>query len=118
MSWQFYDDMKRHYAVNACGLDKAEKRYLTRLIAFLYTDKEYLWPEHSFFEAEPAGLVGAFCSAICNFLTLGRAEKNYRIRWLKFTEAGDFSVWPFFSRAEFNKAITNPRLLSGLDSEE
>lgn len=114
ISWRLYDDMKCHYAVNEHGIDKQEKRYVTRLIAFLYTDNEYQWPENSFREGELVGFFGA----ICNFIMLGRANKNSRIRWLEFTEAGDFSVWPFLSRAEFNKAIKNPRLLSGLDREE
>ena len=69
---------------------------------FLDSDREYLWPEDSFLQ---------IVNWPMNLLTLGWWERNKRKRWEQFLEAGDFTVWPFWSGAELESVIQKPRLL-------
>lgn len=110
MSWRLYSDHKRHYAKDEYYLGKEERREIVRWIAFLYSDREYLWPEYSFIQ---------ITDGFMNFLTFGLWGRWTNRKWEEFLEAGDFSVWPFSSKAELENAIKRPRLLTGFrhDSE-
>lgn len=104
MSWRLYSDHKQHYAKDEHSLTREVKREIARWIAFLYTDREYLWPEYSFIQ---------IVNWPMNLLTFGWWERWKKRRWEQFLEAGDFSIWPFCSKAELEEAIGSPRLLAG-----
>lgn len=104
MSWQLYDDMSTHKATGRHHLDKSARREISRWIVFLYSDREYVWPEYSFIQIFNWPL---------NLLTIGWWERMKRRKWQKFAESGDSSVWPFFCKQEFKQAIRHPKLLSG-----
>ncbi len=103
MAWQLYDDNKSHYAKGRHSLTKEQRRHVVRWIAFLYSDSEYLWPEHSLMQIINWPL---------NLLTFGWWERRKQRRWVEYQEAGDISVWPFTSKAELEEVRKAPRLLS------
>lgn len=78
----------------------AQQRDLARWIAFLQTGRDYRWPE------DPPG---ARPDPGLNVLTLGWWNWHARRRWKQFLAAGDYTVWPFISRAEYQHAISQPR---------
>lgn len=104
MSWRLYPDLEQHYAKDKHSLTKEGKREIARWIAFLYTDQEYLWPEYSFIQ---------IVNWPMDLLTFGWWERWKKRRWEEFLEAGDFSIWPFCSKAELEEAIRSPRLMAG-----
>ena len=104
MSWRLYSDLERHYATHEHALNKEAKRDIARWIVFLHSDLEYVWPNHQLIETQGGPL---------NALTLGWWDKRKKRIWDAFLEAGDFSVWPFCHRTEFEEAISHPRLLAG-----
>lgn len=103
MSWRLYDDLYQHKATGRHYLDKSAQREISRWIGFLYSDQEYIWPEYRFIQIFNWPL---------NLLTLGWWEKMKRRKWQRFAESGDSSVWPFFCRQDFKRAIRQPKLLS------
>jgi hypothetical protein len=48
-----------------------------------------------------------------NVLTLGWWEKNKERIFEQFKAAGDYSVWPFVTKEDFETALENPRYLVG-----
>jgi len=108
MSWQLYDDLYQHKATGCHHLGNSARREIARWIAFLYSDQEYIWPEYSFIQIFNWPL---------NLVTLGWWERMKRRKWQRFIESGDSSVWPFFCRHDFKRAITHPKLLSGASTQ-
>ena len=89
MSWQLYSDYTHQYAKGKHHLPKEVKREIARWIAFLYTDREYLWPEYSF---------NQIVNWPMNLVTFGWWERWKKRKWEEFLEAGDYSAWPFCSK--------------------
>jgi hypothetical protein len=104
MAWGLYDDTSQHKATGRHHLGKDARRKISRWIAFLYSDEEYLWPEYSFIQ---------IVNWPFNLLTFGWWEKMKRRKWQQFLESGDFTVWPFCSKEQLQKIIQKPTLLSG-----
>jgi len=105
-AWCLYDDLKAHFVENRLPPNSEARREVARWIVFLHSDVEYLWP------GSPGMLVNVFHSFI-NFLTFGRWWKRTIGRWEQQLGNGDYSVWPFSGRAEFEQAVKQPKLLAG-----
>lgn len=108
MAWQLYDDLRTHYVEGDLGRGSEGRKTIARWIAFLHSDREYLWPEYSFMQIVNWPL---------NLLTLGRWEKMKKKRWEQFLEAGDFEVWPFCAREELEAVLPQPKLLAGRSAQ-
>ena len=100
-AWGMYSDVRTHRLTGKNALTAETKEAVARCILFLHSDLPWEWPTRSFAE----GL--QFAAA--NICTLGlfglREERRYRA-------AGDFSVWPFFRRPDYEAALRAPRLLN------
>ena len=103
MAWNLYSDLEQHKAIGLHAIPKAGKQEIARWIAFLYSDKEYLWPEYSFIQ---------ITNPLMNILTFGWWGRMKKRRWEEFLEAGDFDVWPFCRRDELEEVTKCPKLLS------
>lgn len=99
--WCFYDDIRTHKLSGDDALSKEFKSEVARWLMFLYSDKEYIWPNIGTpgFRQTPSW----FC----------RTFKFARRRFERFRAAGDYSVWPFGCREDFEDARRQPVLLSG-----
>lgn len=58
MAWLLYDDTRNHRVDGALPRGSDDRTMIVRWIAFLYSNREYLWPEYSFlqifkFELQP-----------------------------------------------------------------
>lgn len=104
MAWALYSDMKTHYLDGKYRIHKEGRREIARWILYLYSNEEYAWLAYSFFQIYNWPL---------NLLTLGWWEKWKEAKLNRLKKAGDFDVWPFKSRASFESALNNPRLLAG-----
>ena len=104
MAWGMYSDVRTHYVGKHIPRHSDIRRIVARWIVFLHSDEEYLWPEYSFIR---------IINWPMNLLTFGWWERRKKKRWEEFLEAGDFSAWPFASRAKLKHALKRPKLLAG-----
>lgn len=103
MAWQLYDDTRQHRVDGRFPRSSDDRAMVVRWIAFLYSNREYLWPEYTFVQ---------IVNWPMNLATLGWWERMKRRKWEQFLEAGDFSAWPFCSRRELEEVRRAPRLLA------
>jgi hypothetical protein len=103
MAWRLYDDTRNHRIEGRLPRGSEGRRIVARWIAFLYTDREYFWPEYSFIQ---------IVNWPMNALTFGWWERMKRRRWEQFLEAGDFNVWPFCRPEELEAIRHHPKLLT------
>ena len=104
MAWSLYDDTKHHYATGRHAINSDGKRIVARLIVFLHSDREYLWPDYSFIQIINWPL---------NLLTLGWWERCKNVRRQEFEQAGDFAAWSFIAMTDLDEEAQKPRYLSG-----
>ncbi|MDO8287675.1 MAG: hypothetical protein Q7T44_00500 [Parvibaculum sp.] len=103
--WFTYSDLKNHTLSGKYSLDAEDAAIYERCILFLQSDKEYVWPELKGFL--PGGIGWLFL-----ILSLGVLLPLHR--WIKrrnkaaldhFRAAGDYEVWPFISKADYERAF-------------
>lgn len=103
-AWSLYDDLHKHYAKGPHKLSKEARDMVARWILFLHSDIDYTWPRYSFMQ---------IVNWPMNLLTFGHWEARKARRFQEFQTAGDFDVWPFARREDFEAALARPKLLSG-----
>jgi hypothetical protein len=103
-AWCLYDDNYQHRAVGKHFLERPARDEIGRWILFLHSDHEYTWPQFSFLQIVNWPL---------NLLTLGWWERRKQVRFDEFKAAGDFSVWPFVTRQDYDSALSHPKYLAG-----
>ena len=98
-AWFRYDDIRTHKLTGKWALMPQTRREVARWIVFLYCGQKYDWP---YVPRE---------GCLLNLLTLGvwwrRKERQLRL-------IGDWDLWPFMNRADYEEALRTPRLLAGL----
>ncbi len=94
--WPCYDDFHSH----PLQLTDGQRLDFKRCILFLHSDNEFDWPSKS-------GGVGDYLRGLANNLT------GQRFRLCAVEPEGDVSVWPFFRREDYCRALESPRLLRG-----
>jgi hypothetical protein len=100
--WPLYDDLHEHKLTGQYRLTPKGREHVARIILFLHSSLPYRWPLKTRF-----GGIGAWLVAV---LTLG----VYRpVRRAIRRSGGDESVWPFFTRAEYETALQQPPFLNG-----
>jgi hypothetical protein len=104
--WASYEDIGTHKLTGKNAVSYDLKQRIARWLLFLYSDCEYRWPEISDagFRDLPAD------SWFGNFI---RTIFGYEERSSAFLRCGDYDVWPFLAREEYENAIQNPILLNG-----
>jgi hypothetical protein len=102
-AWCLYDDNYKHRAIGKHYLPKPARDEIGRWILFLHSDLEYTWPEFSFIQ---------IVNWPINLLTFGWWERHKQKRFEEFRVAGDFAVWPFATRQDYEAALREPRYLA------
>jgi hypothetical protein len=104
--WATYEDIGTHKLTGENTVSYDLKQRIARWLVFLYSDSEYRWPKISnagFRDLQANSSFGKFIRTI-----FGYEEKS-----LAFMRCSDYTVWPFFTREEYEHAIKNPILLKG-----
>jgi hypothetical protein len=87
------------------ALTSAGRREVARWVLFLYSEVEYTWPtSYSFMQIH---------NALMSLLTFGWWERRKERAFAAFARLGDFDVWPFRTRADYQIAIRRPRFFAG-----
>lgn len=102
-AWCLYDDTYQHRAVGRFYLPRPARDEIGRWILFLHSDLEYTWPDFCFVQ---------IVNWLMNLLTFGWWERRKKERFDQFMTAGDFSVWPFVTRRDYEAVLKQPRYLA------
>jgi hypothetical protein len=102
--WSLYSDYWNYRLRGRNSLSAETMEAVARCVLFLQSGKEYEWPP------EPKrGLIGNFVA----MLSLGWVDTRKWHGWPEWRAAGEFDVWPFLRRADFDWARQHPRYLKG-----
>jgi hypothetical protein len=104
-AWLLYSDLHEHKLSGSNALSKSDRRIAARFILFLQSDLEYEWPPHPF-----SGGVGIILRLFSLVLSLGIIPYFVNKRW---KASGDFAVWPFMRRIDYEEVLNNPRFFRG-----
>jgi hypothetical protein len=100
--WPLYDDLVTHRLVGARALTREGRAWVARIVLFLRSAEPYRYPRPSRLTAIPVLLL--------SLVTMGWFGRVWlRHQW----RHGDQSVWPFYSREEYERALANPVYLNG-----
>lgn len=100
--WPLYDDLVEHKLVGHWALTHEGRTRVARIVLFLHSDLPYRYPRLTGIEQLPV--------VFLSLATLGWFGKYWRRRQWR---GSDDSVWPFFSRSEYEAALQHPAFLNG-----
>jgi hypothetical protein len=100
--WPLYDDLTTHRLKDKWALTAEGRAWVARIILFLRSGMPYRYPIATGLRAIPVMLL--------SLVTLGWFGKVWLRRQRR---GGDESVWPFYSRADYEAALRNPIYLAG-----
>jgi hypothetical protein len=99
-AWCLYSDQYEYRLVGEDRLSRKGRAEVLRWLLFLRSDCEYRWPPLRFINPALLSFGGCLLSAI----TLGIWPRLVGRRWFEqWSRAGEFAVWPFLSRVEFEQ---------------
>jgi len=101
-AWFLYSDLYQHRLSGSRALSNNDRRIVSRLILFLHSESEYEWTKHPC-----TGIV----RIILGLVSFGWIPKVFDNKW---KTQGDYDVYPFFRKSDFEVARANPRLLAGI----
>lgn len=103
-AWHLYSDLHEHKLTGHHAVTRKDKRQIARFIVFLHSDYEYKWPSHP---------CTGLSRLLATIISLGKIPEYSDRKW---QASGDFEVWPFMKRQEYEKAVREPKLLRGSNS--
>ena len=114
LCWGLYSDTRKHKLTNSDKLTDEALKIIARCILFLHSDEEYKWPYLS--NNNPL-LTFSLKDLILSILTLGHHYRNKReeqaISYYEWQKLGDYDVWPFFKKSEYEKQLKKQPFLNG-----
>lgn len=106
MAWRLYDDLHEHRMTGLHHIPRNGRREIARWILFLQSDRVYEWPRYNFVHTVNSPL---------NLITFGWWDRRRARCFAELQAAGDWDVWPFLRRDDFEDARSDPHLLVGGD---
>lgn len=100
--WPLYDDFVEHKLVGKWALTRDGRAWVARMVLFLRSGLPYRYPRITGIAQGPAVLL--------SLATLGWFGRFWRRRqW----HGSDESLWPFYSRSEYEAALKTRPFLNG-----
>lgn len=114
LCWGLYDDTRHHKLTKSDELTKDALKIIARCILFLHSNKEYEWP---YFNTKSPLLKFSLKDLILSVLTRGHHYRDLRDEqissYYEWQKAGDYDVWPFFRKDDFQGDLTKQPFLNG-----
>lgn len=101
-AWFLYGDLSQHKLTGSRALSESGRHTICRLILFLHSDLEYEWSKH---------LCTGFVRLFAGVISLGWVPEHFDKQW---QAQGEYDVYPFFRRSDYERANSHPRLLAGV----
>jgi hypothetical protein len=103
--WPLYDDLHEHKLTGRYRLTPEGRDHVARIILFLQSSLPYRWPLTTGWRGVPFLILAVLSFGIYRPLRRGIRDSG-----------GHESVWPFFSRAEYESALKHPPFLHATKS--
>ena len=100
--WPLYDDFIEHKLIGKWALSREGRTWVARIVLLLRSGLPYRYPRVTGFAQVPVLLL--------SLVTLGWFGRFLRRRLWR---GGDESIWPFYSRSEYETALQHPVFLNG-----
>lgn len=100
--WPLYDDFVEHKLIGKWALTREGRTWVARIVLFLRSGLPYRYPRVTGLALIPMALL--------SLVTLGWFGRFWRHRQWR---GGEQSVWPFYSRSEYEAALQHPVFLNG-----
>ena len=114
LCWGLYDDTRNHRLVGSDELTKDALKIIARCILFLHSDREYEWP---YFNTNNPLLRFSLKELVLSVLTLGhhyrKKREEHNISYFEWQKLGDYNVWPFFRKSDYEAQLEKRPFLSG-----
>jgi hypothetical protein len=104
-AWFLYSDWYEHKLTGSHALSKSDRQTVSQFILFLHSELEYEWPRHPLGEG-----IKAIARPLLYLLSFGLIPLYIDNKW---KTSGDFDVWPFIRRRDYEEALNNPKFLRG-----
>jgi hypothetical protein len=110
LCWGLYSDTHQHKLTGKHKLDAEALKVVARCILFLRSDLEYKWP---YFDVRPRFTLLDYLFAIFTFgYNLKPKMKEQEEFYLQWQELGDFDVWPFLGRVDYDAQLKKQPFLN------
>lgn len=116
MVWCLYDDTRNHYLKGTDSLSDFAIKEIARCILFLQSDYEYTW---EYVDITNPIMRFSFKDIMKSVLTFGQhyrdAKRTREQEFEQMKKGGDFELWPFKTKAEYQRQLENQPFLSGIE---
>jgi len=117
MAWCLYDDRRNHKLKRNDALSVFAIKEIARCILFLQSEQEYDW---NYVDMTNPIMRFSFKDIMQSILTFGqhyREAKRFREQeYQQMKKSGDFELWPFKTKADYEKQLKNQPFLSGISN--
>ncbi len=117
LCWGLYDDTRNHKLVRSDALTKEALKIIARCILFLHSGREYEWP---YLDLNNPLIRFSLKDLIFTILTIGHHYRNKReqqiISFYEWQKLGDYDVWPFFRKVDYEEQLTHQPFLNQMNS--
>ena len=114
MAWCFYDDTRNHDLKGVDSLSDFAIKEIARCILFLQSDQEYTW---KYIDRTNPLIRFSFKDIMRSLLTLGHyyhdVKRERQKDWEEMKKSGDFELWPFKTKAEYERELQKQPFLIG-----
>lgn len=114
MAWGLYDDTRNHKLERNDALSEYAQKEIARYVLFLHSNQEYDW---EYIEPTAPLTRLSITNILKCILTIGQYYKILNLDWVKKRESikrsGDFEVWPFKTRKDFERQLKKQPFLTG-----
>jgi hypothetical protein len=124
-AWPTYSDTRTYRFIGPHALSREDKKVVARWVLFLKSGQPYSWPKYPhlpiwfiltviFAPIPIAYFISLWILAAIGFPLAILADNIFGLmKGPSFKRYGDFDVWPFISKADFEKALLHPPYLAG-----
>ena len=114
LCWGLYNDTRNYKLVKSDALKEDALKIIARCILFLHSDKEYEW---LYLNLNNSLLQFSLKDLIFSVITPGhhyRTKKEQQIiSYYEWQKLGDYDVWPFLRKTDYQAQLTKQPFLSG-----
>ena len=116
MAWCLYDDTRNHRLKGTDSLSDFAIKEIARCILILLSDYEYTW---QYVDMTNPIMRFSFSDIMKSVLTFGQhyrdAKRTQKDEFEQMKKSGNFELWPFKNKEEYQKQLENQPFLSGIE---
>jgi hypothetical protein len=114
-SWCLYNETYNHELTGKHKLSEDQLKEIARFILFLYSDLEYEW---TYVDLINPIIRFSFTDILKSIITLGKHYHNLNLKREEeeielMKKSGDFELWPFKTRTEYEQELKRQPFLNG-----